>query len=62
MNQHISILRDAVERLMVEVNAIDRVIPEMKESYPNWDLQDTTDFRDIVVQNLQDIITRLETI
>ncbi len=62
MNTHIEILRDAVERLMVEVNAIDRVIPEMRSSYPAWDLQDTTDFRDIVVTNLQDIITRLETI
>jgi hypothetical protein len=62
MNQHILILRDAVERLMVEVNAIDRIVPEMVTSYPNWDLQDTTDFRDIVVQNLREIITKLEAI
>jgi hypothetical protein len=47
---------------MVEVNAIDRIIPEMLSSYPNWDLQDTTDFRDLVVMKLNDIITRLETI
>jgi hypothetical protein len=62
LNTHIYILRDAVDRLMVEVNAIDRIIPEMLSSYPNWDLQDTTDFRDLVVTKLNDIITRLETI
>ena len=59
MNEHIAILRDAVERLMVEVNAIDRVIPEMRERYPDWDLQDSTDFRDAVVVKLNKIIRRL---
>ena len=59
MNEHIAILRDAVERLMVEVNAIDRVIPEMQISYPNWDLQDSTDFRDVVVVKLNEIIQKL---
>ena len=59
MNEHIAILRDAVERLMVEVNAIDRVIPEMRTMYPNWDLKDSTDFRDIVVVNLSEVIQRL---
>lgn len=62
MSTHIEILRDVVDQLMLEVNAIDRVIPEMIANYPNWDLQDVTDFRDIVVRNLQDAITRLETI
>ena len=62
MNEHITILRDAVERLMIEVNAIDRVIPEMQLNYPNWDLQDTTDLRDSVVANLTKIIIRLDQI
>ena len=62
MNQHIIILLEAVDRLLIQVNAIDRVIPEMKSSYPTWDLTDTTQFRDSVVASLHLAIERLNQI
>jgi hypothetical protein len=62
MDTHVQVLKEVADRLMTEINAIDRIIPYMLDAYPNWDDTDMAEFKTIVTTNLSKIIDKLEEI
>jgi hypothetical protein len=60
MNTQVEILEDAVLWLLAIANSIDRTKAEMVDTYPNWDEQDTAAFKTVIVNRLNQTISKIQ--
>jgi hypothetical protein len=60
MDTHVEIFEDVSAFLGGIINSIDRTKTVMIAAYPNWDDQDTTDFKILTIARLNQAIAKLE--
>jgi hypothetical protein len=60
MDTQVEILEDAVLWLLAIVNSIDRTKAEMVDTYPNWDEQDTAEFKTLIINRLNYSIAKIQ--
>jgi hypothetical protein len=46
--------------LLAIVNSIDRTKAEMVDTYPNWDEQDTAEFKTLIINRLNYSIAKIQ--
>jgi hypothetical protein len=60
MDTQVEILEDTVLWLLAIVNSIDRTKSEMVDTYPNWDEQDTAEFKTLIINRLNYSIAKIQ--
>lgn len=60
MDTQVEILEDTVLWLLAIVNSIDRTKSEMVNTYPNWDEQDTAEFKALIINRLNYSIAKIQ--
>jgi hypothetical protein len=60
MDTQVEILEDTVLWLLAIVNSIDRTKAEMVDTYPNWDEQDTAEFKTLIINRLNYSISKIQ--